>query len=199
MKKYLIVLLFTFTAVWTVAQTAIGEFRAHIPMNKFFSVAVDDETVYAAANNGLLLLDKATMNEADPQLSTWTKVDGLSDIDIVKIHYDRRNKVLIICYENGNIDMIRGDRLVNIRDVKDKSMSGSKRLVSCRTFGDLAYFVYPFGIVMIDLKELVITDTWFTKRDNQQVAPTDVAVWNQMCYVSTEEGAWMLCLSTTSR
>lgn len=196
MKKYLIVLLFIFPAVWAVAQTAIGEFRAHVPMNKFLSVAVDDETVYAAANNGLFLLDKAAMNDEEPQFSTWTKVDGLSDIDIVKIHYDRRNKVLIICYENGNIDMIRDDRLVNIRDVKDKSMSGSKRLESCRTFGDLAYFVYPFGIVMIDLNELVITDTWFTKRDNRQVAPTDVAVWNQKCYVSTEEGVFSMPLSS---
>ena len=196
MKKYLIVLLFIFPAVWAVAQTAIGEFRAHVPMNKFFSVAVDDETVYAAANNGLFLLDKATMNDEEPQFSTWTKVDGLSDIDIVKIHYDRRNKVLIICYENGNIDMIRDDRLVNIRDVKDKSMSGSKRLENCRTFGDLAYFVYPFGIVMIDLTELVITDTWFTKRDNRQVVPTDVAVWNQNCYVSTEEGVFSMPLSS---
>ena len=176
MKKYLIVLLFTFPVVYSVAQTAIGEFRAHVPMNKFFSVAVDEEAVYAATSNGLFLLDKTTMNDAEPQVSNWTKVDGLSDIDIVKIHYDKRNKVLIICYENGNIDMIRKDRLVNIRDVKDKSMSGSKRLESCRSFGDLAYFVYPFGIVMIDLKELVITDTWFTKRENRQVMPTDVAV-----------------------
>ena len=196
MKKSLIVLLFTFSAVWAVAQTAIGEFRAHVSMNKFFSVAVDDETVYAAATNGLFLMDKATMYEAEPQISNWTKVDGLSDIDIVKIHYDRRNKVLIICYENGNIDMIRDDKLVNIRDVKDKSMSGSKRLESCRTFGDLAYLVYPFGIVMIDLKDLMITDTWFTKRDNRQVAPTDVAVWNQKCYVSTEEGVFSMSLSS---
>ena len=196
MKKYLIVLLFTFPVVCSVAQTAIGEFRAHVPMNKFFSVAVDDETVYAAASNGLFLLDKATMNEAEPEISNWTKVDGLSDIDIVKIHYDKRNEVLIICYENGNIDMIRNDRLVNIRDVKDKSMSGSKRLESCRSFGDLAYFVYPFGIVMIDLKELVITDTWFTKRENRQVMPTDVAVWNQKCYVSTEEGVFSMPLSS---
>ena len=61
MKKYLIVLLFTFPVVYSVAQTAIGEFRAHVPMNRFFSVAVDDETVYAAASNGLFLLDKTTM------------------------------------------------------------------------------------------------------------------------------------------
>ena len=195
MKRYLIILLFM-SSVWAFAQTAIGEFRPHVSMNKFLSVAADDETVYAATDNGLFLLDKATMYDSEPQFSTWTKVEGLSDIDIVKIHCDRQNDVLIICYDNGNIDIIRHDKLVNIRDVKDKSMSGSKRLKSCRTFGDKAYFVYPFGIVMIDLNELVITDTWFTKRDNRQVVPTDVAMWNQRCYVSTEEGLYSMSMSS---
>ena len=196
MKKYLIIYLFSLMSVWAVAQTAIGEFRSHVSMNKFLSVAADGETVYAASDNGLFLLDKGTMNEEEPQISTWTKVDGLSDIDIVKIYFDRQNEVLIISYDNGNIDVVRHDKLINIRDVKDKSMSGSKRLRNCRSFGNIAYFVYPFGIVMIDLKELMITDTWFTKRENRQLVPTDVAIWNQRCYVSTEEGLFSMPLTS---
>ena len=165
-------------------------------MNKFLSVACDKETVYAATDNGLMLLDKSSLDEQNPQLSSWTKVDGLSDIDIVKIHGDRRNNVLIICYSNGNIDMIREDKLINLRDVKDKSLSGSKRLKSCRVFGDKAYLVYPFGIVIVDMNEFVITDTWFTKRDNQQVIPTDVAIGNQRYYVSTAVGLFSIPVSS---
>ena len=196
MKKYLIVLLLSFSSVWAFAQTAIGEFRAHVSMNKFLSVASDNETVYAASDNGLFILDKATMNDQEPQVSMWTKVEGLSDIDIVKIHSDRQNKILIVCYENGNIDMIQNDHLINISDIKDKSISGSKQLKNCRTFGDKAYLVYPFGIVIIDLKEFMITDTWFTKRGNRQMVPTDVVVWNQRCYVSTEEGLFSISMSS---
>lgn len=196
MKKYLIVFLFSSLALWVSAQTAIGEFHAHISMNKFLSVACDNETVYAATDNGLMLLDKSSLDEQNPQLSSWTKVDGLSDIDIVKIHGDRRNNVLIICYSNGNIDMIREDKLINLRDVKDKSLSGSKRLKSCRVFGDKAYLVYPFGIVIVDMNEFVITDTWFTKRDNQQVIPTDVAIGNQRYYVSTSVGLFSIPVSS---
>ena len=195
MKRYLIILVTILSAVCTFAQTAIGEFRSHVSMNSFLSVAADDETVYAASNNGLFLLDKTTIYDADPEFSIWTKVEGLSDIDIVKIHCDRENNVMIICYDNGNIDVIRNDKLVNIRDVKDKSMSGSKRLKNCRTFGNIAYLVYPFGIVMIDLDKLVISDTWFTKRENQ-VVPTDVLIWNQQCYVSTEEGLFSMPVSS---
>ncbi len=195
MKRYLIILVTILSVACAFAQTAIGEFRSHVSMNSFLSVAADEETVYAASNNGLFLLDKTTIYDSEPEFSTWTKVEGLSDIDIVKIHCDRENDVMIICYDNGNIDIIRNDKLVNIRDVKDKSMSGSKRLKNCRTFGNKAYLVYPFGIVMIDLDKLVISDTWFTKRENQ-VVPTDVMVWNQRCYVSTEEGLFSMPISS---
>lgn len=192
MRKILTISLFSLLFTGGFAQIAIGEFRAHVSMNKFFSVAVDDETVYAATDNGLYLLDKSTIYDQDPTFSTWTKVDGLSDIDIVKIQCDRRSNALIICYENGNIDVIRNDKLTNIRDVKDKSLSGSKRLKNCRVFGDKAYFVYPFGVVILDLNELVITDTWFTKRNNQQLIPTDVVVGNNRYYVSTEDGLFSI-------
>ena len=196
MKKYLIALLLSSLVVWTVAQTAIGEFRAHVSMNHFLSVASDNETVYAATDNGLLLLDKSSLNEQDPQPYSWTKVDGLSDIDIVKIYGDKHNNVLIICYNNGNIDIIRNDKLVNLRDVKDKSLNASKRLKSCRVFGDKAYLVYPFGIVIVDLNEFVISDTWLTKRNNQQVIPTDVVMGDQKYYVSTEVGLFSIPISS---
>ena len=194
MKKHVVFFLSLclMTAIRLSAQTAIGEFRSHISMKSFFSVAADNETVYAAANNGLMLLEKSSMYDDKPQLYSWSKVDGLSDIDIVKILYDKPNDVLIICYNNGNIDMIRDNRVTNISDVKDKQLSGSKRLNSCRTIGDSAFLVYPFGIVIVDLKELIISDTWFTKRDNRQIIPTDVAFGNHRYYVSTEEGIFSI-------
>lgn len=194
MKKHIVLSLSLcyMMALQLSAQTAIGEFRSHISTKSFFSVAADDETVYAAANNGLMLLEKSSMYDDEAQIYSWSKVDGLSDIDIVKILYNKPNDALIICYNNGNIDIIRENRVTNISDVKDKQLSGSKRLNSCRALGDSAFLVYPFGIVIVDLKELIIADTWFTKRDNHQIVPTDVTCGKQKYYVSTEEGIFSI-------
>ena len=41
------------------------------------------------------------------------------------------------------------------------------------------YLVYPFGVVILDVDERVVSDTWFTKRDGEQLTPTDIAVANQ--------------------
>jgi hypothetical protein len=192
MRKHIVLAIFVLSSVVLTAQTAIGKFTAHTAMHAFSSVAVDATTVYAATDNGLMLLEKNTAFQDDPEISTWTKVEGLSDISIVKIFHEKAHNSLIICYTNGNIDVIQNDRLTNIRDVKDKSLTGSKMLQICRAMDDKMYLVYPFGIVVLDLAEMVITDTWFTKRGDEQFTPTDVAMANQRFYISTTGGVFSI-------
>ena len=151
MKRSIFLTIILLSGVSLFAQTAIGSFRSHIAVNKFISVAVDASTIYAATDNGLMLLDKSTIYDEKPDISSWSKADGLSDIGIVKIFHDNHSNSLVICYNNGNIDIIRDDKLVNVEDVKNKSLSGSKRVQSCRSIDGLLYLVYPFGIVIFEV------------------------------------------------
>ena len=148
MKRIILLTIIVLCGVSLFAQTAIGSFSSHIAVNKFISVASDASTIYAATDNGLLLLDKNTIYEEHPDITSWSKADGLSDIEIVKIFHDDYSDALVICYNNGNIDIIRDDKLVNVQDVKNKSLSGSKRVQSCRSIDGKLYLVYPFGIVI---------------------------------------------------
>ena len=190
MKKCTILIIMLLSAFAAFSQTAIGSFQAHAAMHSFSTVAVDATTVYAATDNGLMLLEKSSISEGNPETSSWTKVDGLSDIDIVKIFFSKEHNALIIFYINGNIDVIKNDQIVNIRDVKDKSLTGSKHLQVCRELDGRMYLVYPFGIVILDLGDMVITDTWFTKRENTQFTPTDITLGGQRFYISTTEGVF---------
>lgn len=174
------------------AQTPIGQFSAHIPMMSFHSVAVADDYVYAAADNGLLLLEKSTMNEEHPALSSWSKVEGLSDIDIVKVFYDKTHKALIICYANGNIDVVKEDKLYNVSNVKDKQITGSKVLSHIRMYDGQIFLIYPFGVVIFNPEDLVIEDSWFTKKDGTQYVAYDMAVTEDRYYISTDHGIFSL-------
>lgn len=196
MKQYISLIIIVLSLVSGVAQTPVGHFRSHISLNSFFSVAEDANTVYAASDNGLMLLEKSSLASERPELASWSKVEGLSDIGIIRIHFDKTHNVLIICYENGNIDFIRDDKIVNVSDVKDKPITGSKRLQNCRIIDDYAFFVYPFGIVLFDLQNMVIKDTWFAKRDNVQLATTDVSVCNQKYYISTTQGIFSMSVNS---
>ncbi|MBR3551466.1 MAG: T9SS type A sorting domain-containing protein [Bacteroidales bacterium] len=192
MRKPIVLTILVLSSVALAAQTAIGTFTAHTAMHAFSSVAADATTIYAASENGLMLLEKNAVVQDNPEISTWTKVDGLSDVGIVKIFSEKAHNSLIICYANGNIDVIQNDRLTNIRDVKDKSLTGSKILQICREIDGKIYLVYPFGIVVLDMAEMVVMDTWFTKRGEEQFTPTDVAMANQRFYISTTGGVFSM-------
>lgn len=196
MRKNILLTLMVLSSFALTAQTAIGSFTAHTAMHAFSSVAVDATTVYAATDNGLMLLEKSSMYDEHPDISSWTKVEGLSDIDIVGVFHVSQQNSLIICYADGNIDLIQNDRVMNIRDVKDKSLTGSKRLQTCRELDGKTYLVYPFGVVILDVDERVVSDTWFTKRDGEQLTPTDIAVANQRFYISTTEGVFSMPMTS---
>lgn len=196
MKKRLFIILAILFPFALFAQRPIGTFRSHTSMRGFLSVAMDETTIYAASQNSVMLLEKSSIYDEEPQTSSWSKVEGLSDIGIVKIFHEKAYNSLVICYQNGNIDIIRDGKLVNIRDVKDKSLNGSKIVRNCRALDDKLFLVYPFGIVIFDLEELVISDTWFTKRDDEQYSPTDIAVFQGRYYVSTSEGVFSIPMSS---
>lgn len=197
MKKYILLIFSALGFLSAFAQVAVGDFRSHISMHGFISVAVDENTLYAASANGVMLLDKVSAYEGNPDISVWSKVEGLSDIDIVRIYHEDKYNSLIICYLNGNIDLIRNDKLVNIRDVMDKSISASKQIQNCRFYDGKAFMVYPFGVVVLDLEQMIILDTWFTKRAHEQLNATDIAKNSQRYYISTTEGIFSMLLSSS--
>lgn len=192
MKRYIFLIFIALGCVSVSAQIAVGNFRPHLAMHGFRSLAVDANTIYASSANGIMLLEKSSIYDENPDFSMWSKVEGLSDVDIVKIYHDDKYNSLIICYINGNIDVIRDDKLTNVRDVKDKSISASKQIQTCRFFDGKAFMVYPFGVVVFDLEQLVISDTWFTKREGNQLTATDIAKNSQRYYVSTTEGVFSM-------
>ncbi len=196
MKKYI---LLTFTILWAFsafAQVKVGSFRSHVSAYQFTSLAADQTSIYAATPNGLMVLEKATLYDQNPQIFVWSKVDGISDIDIAHIYNNYEYSYLIICYVNGNIDLVRDDKVTQFNDIKDKTISGSKLIRNCRFFDGKAFLVYPFGVVIVDLEQLVITDTWFTRRQNEQLTATDITRDSQRYYISTEEGVFSMPVSS---
>jgi len=190
MKKIILVICLGLFCAPVFGQVAIGQFRSHQPLCSFHSVAVAPDYVYAASDNALMLLKKSTKDNQYPDISVWSKVDGLSDIGICKIDYVTSLSTLIVCYTNGNLDFIKNDKLYNVRNIKDKVLTTSKAAEHIEVYGNKAYLVYPFGIVIVDLETLLIEDTWFTKRGGVQYAAKDMAISDSRYYVSTDRGIY---------
>ena len=108
------------------AQIPIGTFREHLPFRSFFDVAVSPHTIYASTGKNIMMLDKDNQYER----STISKIDGLSEIGIRQLKYLEHNDLLVIVYDNSNIDFLRGDQVVNMADIKNKQIMGSKEIFS---------------------------------------------------------------------
>ena len=125
------------------AQIGMGQWRLHIPANQTSDVVACNNLIYTAYENGL--------SEYDPQsgeLSTWDIVSGLSDITISSI--GTHGNDLFVGYENGNLDLIRNNAVINIPAIKLAQFQGMKRINQIVSYGAYVYLATGFGIVKID-------------------------------------------------
>ncbi|MBP5649638.1 MAG: hypothetical protein J6X01_01000 [Bacteroidales bacterium] len=190
MKKLLSLLSISFMSVLLSAQTPIGTFRDHLAYNRFYSVAVGDE-VYAAGESGVLYFPKNKANVSESDMYKWSKSNGLSDVDIANIAYDKTSKNLVISYANGNLDFIEDNRLTNVPDVKNKQMSGSKRVKRTCFEDGFCYLVYNFGVVVVDLSTYLIRDTWYASALGDCIF-FDMAISPERFYIATSQGIYCI-------
>lgn len=131
---------------------AIGEWKALLPFNSGTYIAESPDRIFFVSDKALLRVTKPF--EA-PRLITT--IDGLSDMDPNFALYNEEVNVLILTYENGNIDLIYEDEIININDiVRSTAIQGDKSINGIAQAGDKAFISTGFGIVVVDLQNGLI-------------------------------------------
>ncbi|MDP4187934.1 MAG: Por secretion system protein, partial [Bacteroidota bacterium] len=158
MNRLKIIILFFLTCsriVPALSQTGIGQWRSHLPYSKAIKVTEGDNKIYCAISEGLFYYDKTSNS-----ISKLTKVEGLSDVGISSINYSAENNVLVVAYSNSNIDLITGNRIYNIPDIKNKTIMGNRTINQISFRGTDACLSCGFGIVVLNLARMEIKDTY---------------------------------------
>jgi hypothetical protein len=167
------------------SQIALGEWRDHLPYSEGLYVAKAENKVYCANASGLSYLDLT-----DNSINRLNKVQGLSDVGINTLAYNSELKILIIGYSNGNIDLIENNTIINISDIKRKSMIGSKSVNNVFFENDIAYLSCGFGIIVLDLKRKEIKDTYYIGENGVNIAVLDLTSNGSFFYAATEKGIY---------
>ena len=163
----------------------VGTWRTHVSFNAINTVAVGVNKIYGASETGIMIFD-----QTESSISTYTKLDGLSDTGITQIAFDQERGQLIVAYGNGNIDIIRSNEIVNYDGLKTSTtVSGSKKINHIMIAGDFAYLSADFGLVVFDLSQLEVKETW------RDVGPNGIKIeiyqstfFNDSIFLATEEG-----------
>ncbi len=167
----------------TTAQRSYGSWQDYLSFASARKVAFADSKVYCATEGGLFYFDWS-----DNSIQKFTGNNGLSDTGIRTIAWNPAHEVLVVAYENSNIDLVYDNRVVNLADIKRKPVAGDKNIYNVSFSGDEAYFSCGFGIVVLNLVKNEIKDTYFIGDEGSMLQVNDVAVFGNTVYASTTAG-----------
>jgi hypothetical protein len=161
----------------------IGHWRHHLPNNRIIAITETPDRIIGASPYALLLY-----NKEDNSISKFDKVQGLSDFGITTIAFAEAHKLLVVGYENGNIDIVRDDKTTNIPDIRMASIIGSKKINHITIVGNMAYLSCDFGIVELNLNNLLINDTFYIGPDGGLVSVYGLVHTGSHFFAATNQG-----------
>lgn len=168
---------------------AIGSWRDHFSYRAPIAVVQGGGTIYAATATGLF-----TLGIADHELGRFTKVQGLSDVNISALGWNPDLRALVIGYRNGNVDLLSGGSVMNISDIARSTMVGDKSIYALVAHGSDMLLGCGFGIVRLDLQRREVRDTYIIGPDASQQVVRGLVVHNDSIHAATESGlfsAWV--------
>lgn len=181
-------LLVTLISLSTMAQ--LGTWRDHLNYNSAQHIDLFGDEVFVASDNGIFVYNQGTND-----ISRISKVNGLSDIGITSIKANEERGLVIVGYENGNLDIIRDRTITNFPAIKNSSVIGDKSIRHIYFYESQAYLSTGVGIISFNLERLEVSDTYQLLAIGTP-SIKEVTVLDDMIFAATDEGLYQASLNT---
>jgi len=126
-----------------------------------------------------------SVDKLDGNMEFYSKLSGLNDATVSRIEYDPIDKLLLIIYNNGNIDILSNGGVTNLPDFYNKQMSTSKEVNQIQFFENKAYLSCNFGIIVLNMLKKEVADTYFIGPNASEVKVLNTTVNNGIIYALT--------------
>ena len=170
-------------AVWL--NVTANNWHSYLSYYQIIALAQSDQKIYAANENGLF-----SYQLSGKSFTTVSKVEGLSDSGISAIGWSASKDGLLIGYSNGNLDLLTGNTITNLPDIKFKTSLANKQINSIFCEGDFAWLSCDFGIVKINLKKWEVSETWLIGPDASLIAVKELTDDEQYFWAATDAGVF---------
>lgn len=167
------------------AQIPIFQWRLHLSYSRAKMVVPTENYVYCLTSGGLF-----SYNKNDNSIQKLAKNNRLSDVKITTINYSNNDKLLVVGYENGNIDILKDKQTINVSDIFQKPIIGNKSINNITFYNGYAYLSCGFGIVVLDLSKYEIKESYFIGANGANVNVNSIAFSDNYIYASTTEGLY---------
>ena len=138
------------------ARAQVGTWRNYLAYHDVQQICKADNELFVLASNDLY-----QYNLDDASITTYDKVNGLSDTRITHIAWNKKAKRLIAVYENSNIDLIEPDGdIINISALYTKSITEDKTVTAISIDDVYAYLTTSFAIIKVNMQKAEISETY---------------------------------------
>ncbi len=185
-----LIFLFVFVPLCIFAQktnyNGVGRWRTHFPYKDVKQIQEAGDFIFVLPEKGFY-----TFHQPSGEINVYSKVNGFSEIDVAIMRYiDSLDKIVFV-YTSGNIDVLdlKTQTISNIPDILRKSIFGEKAFFDLQFIDGKAYLSSTFGILLIDINKLEISDSYQFRDDLGAVIPVySVARLNDKIYAGTSQG-----------
>jgi len=184
-KYLLLIALFCISILSVYSQRAVGEWTDYQSYAHAKNVVDTGEKIYCATEGGLF-----SYNKSDNSIQKMSGISGLSDTGVQRLAYSKENGILLIAYQNANIDLLIGNEIFNLSDIKRKQIAADKTINNVMFSGKLAYLSCGFGIVVINMEKKEIKDTYFIGNEGAYLNVCDMAIDGSFLYAATINGIY---------
>jgi ligand-binding sensor domain-containing protein len=163
------------------------EWRSHLAHNEGIALLEADNRLLFVSTAGILLPNEAT---------EITKINGLSDIGISAVHFYAEKNLLLIGYDNGNIEIapismlssLSANQNILITDIKNDGRYDNKRINRFVCSADRCVAATGFGIVEFDAATGEIHDNFTIHPAGNPMPVHDLLRYGSKWIAATDTG-----------
>jgi hypothetical protein len=184
-KHSILLAVISFSNLLQAQQIAPGQWRDHFAYSNKTKVLPTDEKIYCIASEHIF-----TVSKTDNSVEKLSKVNGLSDLSVTAIGYYKPTETLIIGYDNGNIDLVCKNKIININDLKNKITISAKKINNIFVINNLAYLCCEYGILVLNMDKNEIKDSYQFGAGGTQLKVFDLCLDGNQIIAATEKGLY---------
>lgn len=161
--------------------------------NNVLAIREDNGKLIAATENGIFYYTLAT-----GEITKLSKANGLHEVKISAFDYNPENKIGLVGYQNGSLDVITPEGITYVVDIPIATgYNGNKKINHISITGNLAVISVGYGVSIFRLDRKEFADSSFFTNSGQYEAAREAIIKDNTVYAATASGLKSHEINTT--
>ena len=187
MQKLFLFFIINLISLFSISQqVAIGEWRDLLTYSNVGKVAMANQKIYAASQSGMFYVDLE-----DNSIQRLSTTNGLNGIQATALNAPESGNYLFVGYEDGSFDIIEGQKIQTVNDIKRSQIVGNKQVNHFNFYDSTTCFISTgFGILQYNPIKREFKETFIIGQGGTNVFVNSTVVFRDTLYALSNSGIY---------